>query len=257
MDILSQEITVVLIASAFFLIVAVGIVMLFLVYQKRQLKSLLEKEELSNQFQKELLNTKLEAQEETLNHIGRELHDNIGQLLSSSKLLIGAANRSASTASETLEIADKTLSQAIAELRALSKSLNNNWLEKFDIIENLHTEVNRINSTHIKVTFDHPSAIKMPVDRQIMLFRMVQETFQNSIKHGRASNISIKANQNEQTLSISVEDNGKGFNLEEIKMGVGMINIQNRAQLLGGSAQWQSSEKGTLVLIQLPIYATA
>jgi signal transduction histidine kinase len=256
MDILSQEITIIVAATFFFLLVGVGIVVLFLIYQKRQLKYILEKKELSNQFQRELLKTRMEAQEETLNQLGIDLHDNIGQLLTSSKILIAMADR-ADDPSSNLQLADQAISKAIHELRAMSKALNTKWLEKFSLIENLQTESNRITaSKELSITLQHPASIDMPVDRQIMLFRIVQEALQNSIKHANASTVFIVAEQKENNLEVSITDNGKGFDVNDVKLqGVGVTNIRHRAQLMGGMAQWDSSHKGTSVFIKLPIYA--
>jgi signal transduction histidine kinase len=256
MDILSQEITIIVVATFFFLLVAVGIIVLFLVYQKKQLKYILEKKELSNQFQKELLKTRIEAQEETLNQLGIDLHDNIGQLLTSSKILIGLVENS-ETPSANLQLADETISKAIRELRAMSKALNTEWLEKFNLIVNLQTETNRIAaSKELSVTLQHPPFIDMPVDRQLILFRIVQEALQNAIKHGKASLISIVAEQKEKDLHVFINDNGKGFDVNDVTIqGVGVTNIRHRAQLMGGKAQWSSNSGGTSVFIQLPIYA--
>src|SRR6478736_8722160 len=134
MDILSQEITIIVVGSIFFLLVAVGIILLFLIYQKKQLQFILEKQELSNHFQKELLTTRIEAQEDTLHQLSRELHDNIGQLLSSSKLLIGVTRRALTNPMEELKLAEETVAKALTELRAMSKSLNKDWLERFNFI---------------------------------------------------------------------------------------------------------------------------
>jgi signal transduction histidine kinase len=256
MDILSQEITIIAVATSFFLLVAIGIIVLFLIYQKRQLKFILEKKELSNQFQKELLKTRLEAQEDTLNQLGIELHDNIGQLLSSSKFLIGLAERS-ETPSHSLQMADETISKAISELRAMSKALSTGWLEKFNLIENLQAEAQRIRtSKELEITLQHPPSIDMPADKQMMLFRIVQEAMQNAIKHAKASTISILAEQKENNLEVSITDNGNGFDTKDTALqGMGVTNIRHRAQLMGGSAKWLSDNKGTSVFIQLPIYA--
>jgi signal transduction histidine kinase len=254
MDILSQEITIILVGSIFFLLVAVGIIVLLLIYQKKQLQFILEKQELSNQFQKELLTTRLEAQEETLTQLSRELHDNVGQLLSSAKLLVGVARRGLATPMEELQLAEETVSKAITELRAMSKSLNKDWLEKFNFIENLSAEAYRINATkEFDMTIHHPEVIHLPSERQLVLFRIVQEALQNSLKHGKADQIKIAVAQSDGQVHVVIEDNGIGFNVADTsRLGVGMINIKNRAQLLGGSAQWQSSGYGTSVTVRIP-----
>jgi signal transduction histidine kinase len=226
-----------------------------LIYQKKQLQFILDKQELSNHFQKELLTTRIEAQEETLNQLSRELHDNIGQLLSSSKLLIGVTRRAMTSPMEELQLAEETGAKAITELRAMSKSLNKDWLEKFDFIENLTAEAKRINATNeFEMAIHHPEIISLTSEHQLVLFRIVQEAFQNSLKHAKATQINIIAEQKEAHVNVRIEDNGKGFDMSDSsRQGVGMINIKNRAQMLGGSAKWQSSESGTAVIIQIPI----
>ncbi|MFN7260490.1 MAG: sensor histidine kinase [Cyclobacteriaceae bacterium] len=254
MDILSQEIAIIVVGSAFLLFVAVGMIVLFLIYQKRQLKFLLEKKELSNQFQHELLKTRLEAQEEAMSRLGSELHDNIGQLLGSAKLLVGVAERSGASP-EQFHVLDDTISKAIQELRALSKSLNTEWLEKFNWIDNLRTEANRLMATkEVTITLLHPSLINLSLDRQLILFRIAQEALQNAIKHGKASHITVQAEQNESALTISIADNGKGFDVNDHSIeGVGVTNIRHRVKLLGGQVSWQSGPAGTHLFINLPL----
>lgn len=255
MDSLFQEIIIIVIGSAFFLLVAVGIIILILVYQKRQLRYILEKAELKNQFQHELMKTRLEARDETLNKISKELHDNIGQLLSSSLVLISVTERELKEPNETLQMAGEGLSKAIQELRALSKSLNTQWLEKFSLFENLNAEAARLNaSKEFTMSVSHPETISLSADQQLMLFRIVQEAFQNSLKHSRANHIQIKAEQIGKEFYIAVKDDGSGFDVTDtVKQGLGMTNMRNRAALMGGSASWKSDETGTDVLIQLPL----
>jgi len=254
MDILSQEITIILIGSIFFFLVAVGIIVLLLIYQKKQLQSILEKQEQQNQFQQELLTARLEGQEETLNQVGRELHDNVGQLLGTSKLLIGVVRRASPMPAEELSLAEATVSKAINELRALSKSLNKDWLEKFNFIQNLTAEAARINSSKdLNMTLEHPGVIHLPTERQLVLFRMVQEAFQNALEHGQPKQIRIFVRQDDSMIQVVVEDDGSGFDVSDSsRQGVGMINIRNRAQSLGGQAVWQSTGEGTSVTFQIP-----
>jgi two-component system, NarL family, sensor kinase len=253
MDI-SQEVTLIVIGSFFFLLVAIGIIILVLVYQKKQLRFIYEKRQLKNQFQEELLKSRLEAQEETLTNLSREIHDNIGQLVSSAKMLVGVASRKLPDVGDTLHQADQSLSQAMNELRAISKSLSTEWLEQFNFYENLQNEAGRVSTSgEITIHVSHEGAIALSKERQLILFRMVQESIQNAIKHSRASNIYIKANPKEDNLVISIEDNGDGFDVNDSnKQGIGMNNIKHRAALIGGEVQWRSDNKGTKVSIIIP-----
>ena len=106
---------------------------------------------MENAFQQELLQTQLETQESTFYQISQELHDNIGQLLSSTKLLIGItkmciAQNDFTNVPDTISTAEQTLSKAIQDLRSLSKSLNKEWLHQFNLVENLEEEIKRINA---------------------------------------------------------------------------------------------------------------
>jgi len=253
MDI-SQEVTLIVIGSFFFLLVAIGIIILILVYQKKQLRFIYEKHQLENQFKEEILKSRIEAQEETLDNLSREIHDNIGQLVSSAKMLVGVASRKLPDVGDTLEQADQSLSKAIQELRAISKSLNTEWLEQFDLFENLENEIGRITSSgEIKMSLSHPDTLALSKERQLILFRMVQESFQNAIKHSHASLIQINANQEVNNFIISIRDNGKGFDIDNTgKHGMGMASMRHRVALIDGEIKWQSGDTGTTVYIIIP-----
>ena len=253
MDI-SQEVTLIVIGSAFFLLVAIGIIILILVYQKKQLRFIFERKELEGQYKQEILKSRIEAQEETLNNVSREIHDNVGQLVSSAKILVGVAERKLPDVGDTLEQADQALFKALQELRALSKSLNTQWLEQFSFFENLLAESYRINSTGtLNMTIGRSVELDIPKEHQLILFRMAQEAFQNSFKHGTATHVHIKAEQQDAKLVITIADNGKGFDVTDIsKHGFGIINMKHRVSLIGGLAQWKSDQTGTLVTIEIP-----
>src|ERR1044072_6711972 len=97
-------------------------------------------------FKEELLLAQLETQEYSFNQISQELHDNIGQLLSSTKLLLNIATMKMENVPDTIKTAEQTVGKAIQDLRSLSKSLDKEWLHQFNFIENLEAEKNRINA---------------------------------------------------------------------------------------------------------------
>ena len=84
------------------------------------------------------------------------------------------------------------MGKAINEVRSLSKSLDKEWLQQFDFINNLQTEVNRINAAKtLQIYFSHPEKLLLQPEEQIILFRIVQEAIQNSVKHSQAQQIDI------------------------------------------------------------------
>src|ERR1035437_7100459 len=99
---------------------------------------------------------------------------------------------------------------------------------------------------------DKSTAIPANPEEQIILFRIVQEALNNVIKHANADNISITLSNGSANFMISIADDGKGFNMEGKKDGVGLMNMKHRASLLGGQLVMRSSPKGSEVTIKLP-----
>ncbi|MGN6531807.1 MAG: sensor histidine kinase [Ginsengibacter sp.] len=225
----------------------------FIRYRFRSNAYLKEKEAMKKFYEKTLLQSQIEVQEATLAGIGKELHDNIGQLLSSIKMFLGITQRNLPEVPETLTIAEETLGKAINELRALSKSLDKEWLEQFDFIQNLEAEGQRINDAkHLQILFTHPDKLFLKADEQIILFRIVQEAIQNAIKHADAKHIEIDLSKTSEIVRVEIIDDGIGFNNSLHTDGLGMRNMKHRTKLLGGSITWNSIGNGTSVKIELP-----
>lgn len=238
-------------ATLILLLLLCFLLFFFIKYRARRNAQIKENDEMKKNFEEALLKSQVEVQEATYSILAKELHDNVGQLLSSSKMLLGIAQRKLSSPPETLTIAEVTLAKAIVELRSLSKSLDKEWLEQFELIENLQTEINRINSSGVlKIEFNHQNKLPFNSEKQIILFRIIQEALQNIIKHAEAKNIFIGMNLNNEMLQISITDDGKGIDAEP-ESGLGIRNMKHRAKLLGGSITWNKPANGSCVIIDL------
>jgi signal transduction histidine kinase len=252
------EIVLTTITGTILFIMLISFCVAFLItYQKRKKDYQREKQLMQSQFKQELLQSQLETQEHSFNQISLELHDNIGQLLSSTKLLLGIATMEMQTLPDTLKTAEQTLAKAIVDLRALSKSLNSEWLHRFNLVENLAAEKDRINAARnieVQLISEHE---KLPLEpgAQVMLFRVVQEALQNSIKHSFANHIIIQIKQISNYFELCIKDDGSGFDIESAKKeSLGLRNMEYRTQLLGGTIEWKPNrERGTLIVIKLPI----
>jgi signal transduction histidine kinase len=232
-------------------------IVVLLYYSSKKKKLLQEKLALETQFKQELLQSQLETQEYSFYQISQELHDNIGQLLSSTKMLLNIGVMELQTVPDSIKTAEQTVSKAIQDLRSLSKSLNREWLDQFDLIENVNTERERINATrNIEVTLD-TTYQKLPLEpeSQVMLFRVVQEALQNSIRHASPKHIDIEIKNTDHHFELAIKDDGKGFDINSAKKeSLGLRNMEHRVQLLGGSIVWQSeADKGTLITIKIPV----
>jgi signal transduction histidine kinase len=255
MQVQENDIIFIVIIGSCCLVIAAGALLMYVrLYNEKKKKHFEEKSIMSIEFDRQLMQSALETQEATMSMLSRELHDNIGQLLNSTKLLIGVTERSLPTIPETLITAGQTLGRAIQELRSLSKSMDKEWLTQFDLVENLEAEIIRINSAQdLRIHFTKPGALPLKSGEQVILFRIVQETIQNAIKHANAANVYITIDKHYAALKVTVRDDGLGFNENEATKGLGFRNINHRTHLLGGTVNWQPAHgKGTTVTIELP-----
>lgn len=212
---------------------------------------------MGNAFKQEILQTQLETQGYSFNRISQELHDNIGQLLSTTKLLLGMAAMELQNVPDTLRTAEQTVGKAIQDLRLLSRSLDKEWLHQFNLIENLEAEKEGINAGRtIEVNFvSEYKYLSLEPEAQVMLFRVVQEAIQNSIKHAAPKHIDIDINKSDNNFEVKIEDDGKGFDIESAKKdGNGLQSMERRTKLLHGTIEWtQRNEKGTAIIIKIPV----
>lgn len=247
---MDSRIIIVLSASAFILLLLVFLFGFVYKYQKKTISFIKEKELLQAKFEQVLLQSQIEVQENTYRQIAQELHDNIGQLLSTTKMLIGVTEYKLTEVPDPLRKANATVTTAIHELRSLARSLDKNWLQQFNFLDNLRTEIERINAGEvIKAAILNYVEINKRPEEQVVLFRIVQEAIQNAIKHAQPSWINITVAIDKE-LIVEIRNDGKP--LPENFQGMGTKNMQVRSNLLGGNITWQSAPGQTIVIVRLP-----
>ncbi len=263
MDILPQEIllisvlTFIFIIAALLLILAAGIIMLVLVYQKKQLQSVREKEQLKITFERELLGSKLEMQEQTFNTISKEIHDNVGQTLSLAKVQLNIIGKGDTLNKTLLADAKDSVSKALTDLRDIAKSLSSERIQISSLPEITQHELQRISRAGVMLTDIRIEGTEQNLQEQkkLIIFRIIQEALNNILKHSNATNIDICFCYEAEKLQIDIKDNGIGFDqqLKEKKDGLGLQNILNRATLIGGEAHIKSIiNMGTTITIISP-----
>ena len=237
-------------------IFALSFLTFFIISRQRQNALYIRQATREQEFKREILQAQIEIQEQTFVSLAQELHDNIGQLLGSAKMLIGITERNINPVPETLQAASDSVGTAITELRSLSKSLNKEWLSHFSLLENIRIEADRINSAgKFKVTLlKETELLPLPIERQLMLFRIMQEALNNSVRHSQGKNILIQIKDNDSYINMTIADDGIGFDStsEDLK-GVGMIHLNQRVAILGGSIHINSKPNhGTSIVIDIP-----
>lgn len=219
----------------------------------------LQKNEAEIKHELQLSVVQLEMQHQTMQHIGREIHDNVGQKLTLASLYTQqlAYENKAPLVNNTIENISDIINQSLNELRQLSRSLTINAIDNTPLEELLKIECARFNELK-KCTIKFVVNSKIPdlsYQAKNVLLRISQEFIQNSSKHSECTEIDIVLNCNHGILQIVIEDNGKGFDLNKIKKGgAGLIHMKARAELIGATYHMTSSQSvGTKLTIELPL----
>ena len=239
--------------SLFVLMLAVALVLLFLNYLKNKRRLLAEKENLRASFAHTLLQSQLEIQEHAFDQISQEIHDNIGQALSLVRLHINTLGPVAN--GDKLHQADQLLGKAIQDLRNLGHLLNTSYIKNVGFIEAVRQLVSSLQRTgQFDISFTTTlSFADVDDEKAILLFRMIQETIHNIIRHAKATHIRLTIRGQQALEQICIEDNGQGFDLERAlqnKNGIGITNMMQRAQFAGVQLAIHSrAQQGTTVTI--------
>ena len=220
-------------------------------YQQRQKRKNQEILTLKREQQVKTLESLMEGEEKERFRIAKELHDGVNGDLSAIKYkLTSMLEHNTAIVNEVVAMIDKSSEQ----VRAISHNLVPPSLEKFNLVEALEDyciTMNEIHEAHI--TYQHlgnPLAISKT--NEINIYRIVQELVSNSIKHSGADTITIQTSNRENMIQLTVEDNGAGFNPEEVqKKGIGLRNIDSRIDYLNATKDFVSNSKGTSYTIEI------
>ncbi|MDB5246357.1 MAG: sensor histidine kinase [Segetibacter sp.] len=258
---MSPNVSILAVVSLLLIIVAGGIINLVLLYRRKQLKYIKDKEQLNISFENKLLQTKLEIQEQTFKTISQEIHDNIGQMLTLVKLNLNLIEiDSPDKIKDKLDDTKQILAQAIQDLRDISKTLNSDTISKAGLNKAIEMEmqvIDRITQLHTNFNCENlPNNLNPQVE--LILFRIVQEALHNIIKHAKASTISLFVGCNDDHLELLVKDDGIGFDTRTYSSsgtGTGLTNIESRCKLINADFHLNSKiGAGTEIVIRLPIH---
>lgn len=217
-------------------VLIVSFILLFILYQSKQRK----------QRAKLLLKNTMETEDKERKYFAEELHDGIGPLLSTVKMYVNELDKEPvnSSTQELLIESNKILDEAISSARNLSHSLMPQNITEDGLIKSLHVFADRI-CLHGEpaLVFDTGKTSPYGEWQQVVIYRIITELITNSIKHASTNLIKLSMNEDEKTLSIIYEDDGKGFDVEKALKksdGIGLINIISRVNLLDGTVVFLS-----------------
>lgn len=252
----TAEIVLIYIVGTLGMIILAGAVFFFFVtYQKRLLKKELEINKIKSEQQEEILRNTILAQEKERKRIAQDLHDEVGAMLSVVKLNVSRFERKSENDSAK-ELANETktyLENVITQVRRISRALMPPSLEKLGLDFAVEEFVNWVKkSGQIEVEYwKSGQPLRFNSKKELAVFRVVQELVNNAIKHAEASKILIKARFTKVSIAISVTDDGVGFEMDKMtKTGLGLKNLESRAQIMGARIKMNSSPgKGTSAIL--------
>jgi signal transduction histidine kinase len=219
----------------------------------RDLENQLVAEKLERQ--KEISETVIRVQEKERTRIGHELHDNVNQLLSTTKLLVDMLKP---TGDEEIQIKAKStdyILMAIEEIRKLSKELVAPQLKENGLIDSIRVLIDDIHlATPLKIRFTHDQDCDLASQgKKVTLFRIVQEQLKNILKHSQATHVDIYLQSRDEEIQLTVRDNGVGFDAAQTHRGIGLSNIYERTRFYNGTVEIDSTPgKGCTIEVAIP-----
>ena len=226
-------------------------ILLWFLFQQRQKRIQQQLVTIQREHEVRTLESLMEGEEKERFRIAKELHDGVNGDLSAIKFKL----------SSLLEMNNTVIKEAVAmidnsceQVRAISHNLVPPSLKNFSLLEAVDEYCQSMNSIHDpEVHFQNVGdPIHLDKKKEANLFRIVQELVTNSIKHAEAKEINVQLSHLENTLQLTVEDNGKGFDPKTVKSdGIGMQNVQSRVDYLNATMDFVSNEKGTSYTIAM------
>lgn len=259
-----MEPRVIIFGTAVILVLAVGIISFVLVYVRKQQQQHEEMSKINELHQRNLLEASVDSQENVRRQIGGDLHDEIGTLLSASKMSLSILGKSIAGQPGVDLLLEQTadlLNQAVGNVRRISKDLMPSTLDEFGLIIALDEFSEKLTAyTGIPIFFRKINIQNQIFPKQIELiyYRIVQELINNSLKHAKSTKINIDIELKNKHLLLTVLDDGQGFDMNLVmsnpKNGIGIRNIQSRLSLVNGNVNYETAKgKGTKIIVDVEL----
>lgn len=246
----TRNLIVIVVLLAAFILLAIS---LLNSRRRHKLKARLADEK--KQLQKTRFKAVIDAEEKERKRIARELHDGLGQLLSTARLTISSLDEDEED--PKIQNSINLIDTAVQEVRSISHNMMPNALTAYGLEAALHDLVLKINQAEkIEVKLDKETTVQLDESKSVAVYRVVQEVLNNAIKYSQASEILLLITEIGSELSILIKDDGNGFDTDEIRnsSGIGWSNIYSRMELIGGQVSvFSKVNEGTTVKLLVPL----
>ena len=254
----SEIVITIILFNVFFILFIGGIIAFIKQYKLKKTEHMNILNHQNQMHQKEILETQIEIQNQTMQHIGREIHDNVGQKLTLASLYTQqlAFENKAPHINENIENISKIINESLSDLRELSKSLTDDNISQQSICDLIANECDKVKKVKkITVNFNaNTNESILNYQQKSIIYRISQEFIQNSLKYSKCTTISINLTQKPSLLLLELKDNGIGFDTNKKSNGIGLENMRKRTLLINGTFDLFSNENtGTKLIISIPI----
>jgi len=209
-----------------------------------------------------LIERTVQVLEDERKSISRELHDHLGQSLTSLLLQVQSIHQKINSPNDAYQNVEKSIRQAIDEVRRLAWGMRPSILDDYGLDSALARHIEEV-SQHFKLEIDYnysspPDLERLPGRIEVCLFRIAQEAITNIQRHSEADHASAVVLRQAHDITMLIEDNGQGFNLsilqEKRDKCLGLIGMKERVALLGGEVDIESiTNEGTTVRVKIPL----
>lgn len=209
-----------------------------------------------------LYKTKIRAEISTLEkerkRMASDLHDELGPLLSAVRIQINHLEANNEHDQKIVAFANKHIDDILTKTREISYNLMPNTLVRKGLVKALQEYVNKLSQIHkLKISFDADNAIELSKEKEINIYRILQEIIHNTIKHADATQLAIKLKKQNGILELMTADDGIGFDMDnkmENSDGLGLINLQSRTEVLNAKFNYRSAlGHGTQYIFEIPL----
>ena len=254
-----------LIGTLAMLMMAFFVISFVIYYQKKKFEEEKKLNEIEKNYSKLLLDTALNSEETERRRIAQDLHDDIGTMLSLTKLSLNQLSKRITENGEKedqiMRKAQSLVEETILHVRRITRELVPTTLERFGLAEAIDEFIHKLEEgNNLSICFQ-PGEEELPRQGQkieLTLYRIMQELVNNAIKHAQCSKIEISLEMNKDFINLRVADNGIGFDPDMIKegklAGLGLLGIESRLAIVNGTVQYsKNTSGGSVALTQIPM----
>lgn len=239
-----------------FFTLLITLLVIFFYFLKKKNHYLVEKMESEMYFQSELVKTRIEIKDQTLSEISKELHDNIGQIVSVGIMQLNMYIQSGQPVkSKELTDLKDVLAKSLDEIRILSRIINKDNLLETNFIEAIKQDLQRVKKLkHIQYNYNFKGEIpKINEGHDLFIYRIFQEALHNSLKHSHSDLYEVNITTTETLFQLKMKDFGIGYDTKKNNSGIGLNNMKLRAKLIGAKLIIESNQYGTSILLEYPL----